>query len=361
MLNILGSDLNWRIGFEIELMAPVGLTREDLAIAIAESRGGTVERYFHLQSEFSKVPDTPIFDNLTLAFKVVDYQGQWIASFVDDITLQDDLEKSKQPKPGWYRIVSDDARFLELICHQTNAGNCLSQVLDPIADLFGTKVLNNSANMFRVVDAMGRSIAIAAPLPGERERPCELITAPIDQQHLKTLQSLLDVASCLGFTAPIEGAIHLHFDAKPLYSAGVFANLVNLLWTHGRNLRELVGTNKNCRRLADWSEELVKTVNTPDFRLLPWPEAKACLAKISLTKYCDFNVKNIVYQTPNKETFEVRIFPVWLESKPIIQAAKLMEAILNYVITTDVICFSPPSQLEETRSFLDQLPGVDVT
>ncbi len=168
------------------------------------------------------------------------------------------------------------------------------------------------------------------------------------------------MAASLGFTVPIEGAIHLHFDAAPLYSARVFANLVNLLWTHGKNLRTLVGTNPNCRRLASWPEALIDTVNKLDFRSLSWSEAKTYLAQVPLTKYCDFNVKNIVYQTPHKETFEARIFPVWLESERIIQAAKLMQAILIHAITTDAIYFAPPAKLEKTVLFLKQLPGIDV-
>ncbi len=148
MLSFSDLELDWPIGFEIELMAPIGSTREDLAMAIAQDWGGSVQRYFHLQSEFSKVPDTPVFDNLTLGFKVINPEGQWIASFVDDLTLQDDLDRSTKPKPGWYRIVSDDGRLLELICCQSNANNSLSEILEPIARLFDTKVSGGPAICF---------------------------------------------------------------------------------------------------------------------------------------------------------------------------------------------------------------------
>jgi hypothetical protein len=341
------SNLAWRIGFEIELMAPKGVSREDLAKAIAKSFGGSVRRYFHWQSEFSKVPESPVFDNLTLGFEVVDDGGQWIAKCVDDLTLQDDLDKTQSPKLGWYRIVSDDARLLELVRYQADANAPISEVLNPIAHLFGTNILMGAGNMFRVTDEMGRSIAIAAPLPGERERPCELIFPPIDSNHLDRLDSILSIARSLEFTAPIEGAVHLHFDATPLYSARVFANLVNLLWTHGNNLKRLVKTNPKCRRLGNWSNSLIELVNQPDFRDLSWTEAQTRLAQVELTKYCDFNLRNIVHKVPNKETFEARIFPVWLESQTIIEAAGLIEAILQQAIATDRINYKSPVQWDE--------------
>ncbi|BAZ12540.1 hypothetical protein NIES4071_43710 [Calothrix sp. NIES-4071] len=54
--NLTMSTLNWKIGIEIELMAPRGLSRQDLAVAIAQKYEGTVISYFHPQSEPSQVP-----------------------------------------------------------------------------------------------------------------------------------------------------------------------------------------------------------------------------------------------------------------------------------------------------------------
>jgi hypothetical protein len=356
MLNADIPDLSWRIGVEIELMAPKGLSRKDLAEAIAESAGGSVRRYFHLQSELSKVPGATVFDNLTLGFEAIDAQGQWIAQCVDDLTLQEDLDKAQESQPGWYRIVSDDMRLLQLILCQADAAAPLTKVLQPIAHLFGTTAEMGAGKMVRVADAVGNSVAIAAPLPGERERPCELITPPIDTDHFHRLESLLRIARSLGFTAPVEGATHLHFDATPLYSAQVLANLVNLLWAHGKNLRRLVGTNPNCCRLGDWPDALIKLVQEPEFRSLFWPEAQACLTQIDLTKYCDFNLKNIVHAIATKPTFEARIFPVWLESQPIIEAAALIEAILRQAIATEKISYGAPLEWHDMASFLDELP-----
>ncbi|MCJ8278636.1 MAG: amidoligase family protein, partial [Rivularia sp. ALOHA_DT_140] len=198
--------LNWKIGCEIELLAPQGLSRKDLADSIARANNGTVNRIFYPQSEPSQVPGTPLFHNLTLGFEVIDKQGNLIAKCVDDLTIQDDLNKSIQSKPGWYRIVSDDTRFLQLITHQASAEKNRTEVLQPIADLFGTVTEQNSEGMVRVTDNTGNPIAIAALLPGERERPCELITPPIDTNHQEKLEVILKTARLLNFTVPMEGA-----------------------------------------------------------------------------------------------------------------------------------------------------------
>ena len=350
--------LNWKIGFEIELLAPKGLSRKSLAESIAQANNGKVSRIFYPQSEPSHVPGTPLFHNLTLGFKVVDNQGNLIAKCVDDLTLQDDLDKSHPPQPEWYRIVSDDNRFLQLITCQADAEQSKSEVLNPIADLFGTHVESGVEGMMRVADNTGNPIAIAAPLPGERERPCEIISAPIDANHQQKIEVILETARLLGFTVPVEGATHIHFDAKPLCSANVFANLVNIFHTHGRNLKRLVGSNPKCTRFGSWDINLIKLVNEPDFRELPWEEAKARVAKLELTKYCDFNLKNLIHPIPDKFTFEARIFPVWLDSQPIIEAAALCEAVLRYAISEPQI--SPNTtlnwELESMQKFLKTIP-----
>lgn len=352
------SELNWKIGLEIELMAPLGLSRQDLAESIARKYNGWVHRIFYPQSEPSHVPGTQVFQNLTLGFEVFNSQGDLIARCVDDLTLQNDLDKAQQPQPGWYRIVSDDTRLLQLVNCQSDAVYSLDQVLKPIAALFDTHPETGPGGMIRVADNTGNPIAIAAPLPGERERPCELITPPIDINHFQRLEALLEVARSLGFNIPSEGATHIHFDGEALCSARIFANLVNLLWTYGEILKQLVGTNPECRRLGLWDYGLLALVNESDFRELTWEKAKFRLTKLQLTKYCDFNLKNLIHHIPDKHTFEVRIFPVWMHSEPILESAMLMESVLNYAISTPKI--SPATLLEwdlvAVKEFLGLLP-----
>lgn len=324
--------LDWKIGVEVELLAPKGCSRYDLALAVAHSHGGTVHRCFHPQSEPSKVPDAPIFENLTLGFEVYDARGDLLARCVDDLTLQLDLDKKQPPKHNWYRIVSDDMRLLRLIMHNTQANAVLSEVLKPVAKLFNSTLTSNPDGMVRLSDDRGASIAIAAPLPGERERPCELITAPLTSNHYQHLQALLSTAQALQFYAPAEGATHIHFDATRLCSAAALANLVALLWQHGTALRQLVGSNPRCTRLGGWPQELHELVYSSGFTQLRWEQAVERMAVLNLTKYCDFNLVNLLRAHPEKHTFEVRIFPVWLEAAAIMNAAALFVAILNWAL-----------------------------
>lgn len=350
---MLNMEINWKIGVEIELVAPKGLNRRDLALAIAQQHGGIVCPFFHPQVEPSKVAGQPLFKNLTRGFEVVGSEGQMIAQCVDDLTLQEDFDKTHPPQPGWYRIVSDEGRLLQLVMQQANPAAPVSEVLTPIARLFGTELQSGQGGMVRVADKTGAAIAIAAPLPGERERPCELITPPIDSHHLERLESLLTIARSLGFTVPREGATHIHFDATPLQSVSVLANLMRLLWVFGAELRQLVKTNPHCRRLGSWRKELYELVQSSEWSSKSWEEARLCLAEFEVTKYCDFNLKNLIHPTAAKHTFEVRIFPVWLEGQSIIEAAGLFEGLLRWAINskenTNIV---PP----DIKTLLNELP-----
>ncbi len=230
--------------------------------------------------------------------------------------------------------------------------------MQQIARLFGTVPECGAGGMIRVNDEAGVSIAIAAPLPGERDRACELITAPLVTDHAERLESFLSLARSLQFTAPLEGATHLHFDATALQSAPAIANLVNLLWTYGDILKQLMGTNPHCQRLGRWPNLLLETVSALGFRELDWEAAQANLLAVNLTKYCDFNLVNCIQNISNKNTIEIRILPVHLQSQPIINAAALFAAILERSVESKAMQFRADKKfsIANTRSLLEILP-----
>lgn len=326
------AEIKWKTGFEIELAAPRGRTRKDLADVLALQSGGTVQRIFHSQSEPSKVPGRPTFENLTPGFQLFDSSGQWVASFVDDLTLQADFDKQTPSQPGWYRIIADEARLLRLVIRHCDPASSIDNVLEPLADLFGTKLLSHDSGMFRVVDDRGVSVAICAPLPGERERPCEIVTAPISSGHCEKLSQLLDEANAQDFTIPNEGATHIHFDATTLCSAICIAKLVFVFEKFGEDLKRLVEVNGRCVRLGAWPESLSELTSSEKFQSLDWPEARQELSKLSLSKYCDFNLLNIATGNDLKHTFEVRILPSMMDSTKIVEAAALFEGLLDWCI-----------------------------
>lgn len=325
-----------KVGVEVELLAPVGSSRRDLAEHLARHLNGSVRAFFHLDSEPSKVAGKPIFYHLTQGFEILDAAGAPVAHCIDDITLQNDLDKTTPPKPGWYRIVSDEVRLLRLIARHSEADMPLADALIKTGELFGTEPIASQGGVYRLGDLSGASIALAAPLPGERERACELVTAPMEASDRDTLPMLLEHARELGFLLPQEGATHIHFDAEPFCSAPALQKLVQALHPLRERLRAHLHTNPHCRRLAPWDETLLATINAEDFTALEWPDAQARIAKLSkqeLTKYCDFNIRNLIQNVPGKHTFEVRILPATLDATSIQSAIDLFQALFAAILT----------------------------
>lgn len=320
--------LRWRMGVEIELIAPRGLSRRTLAEALTPEGGG-VRIFWHTQSEPAEVPGTPVFHNLTPGYEVRDAEGRVLARLVDDLTLQDDLERRAAPQPGWYRVVSDDPRLLRLVARQADPALPPEVSLRPLAELFGSALQAGPGGMVKLVDESGASVALAAPLPGERERGCELITPPLSQDHGLALDALLRPARALGFLVPAEAAVHLHFDAAPLCDVGRLRGLIRLWEENAEILRVLVGTNPRCRRLGGWPDSLRETVEDPGWVHLEWSAARERLAALNLTKYCDLNLRNLALGTADKHTVEVRVLPGAREAGPILEAAALFEALLR--------------------------------
>lgn len=201
-------------------------------------------------------------------------------------------------------------------------------------------------------------MAIAAPLPGERERPCEIITPPLDSDHTERIERLLAMARAARFSVPLEGATHIHFDAGPLCQANTIANLVNTLDARGPRLRLLCATPTHFRRVGGWPQTLGACVNSADFRLLDWPAAVARLRALGLSKYTDFNLKNIAYERADRHTFEARIFPACTEATPVVAAAALIEAVLRHCQRATVIgpTAATPWDCEEMLAWLGELP-----
>jgi hypothetical protein len=317
----------------MELLAPRGLSRRTLAEDLAARCGGRVETFFHQQQELSLAPDMAVFENLTQGFEVRDGPGALIARCVDDITLQEDLIHAAPSKPGWFRVVSDDARLLRLLARISPADEGPEAALEPMAALFAGQLDHFPEHgMIRAVDSIGAPLAIASSLPGERERPCELITPPLKHDQAARLEDLLAPARALGFSLAAESATHLHFDAARLRNARVFQRLVRILTEEAEALKAQMGANPRCRRLGPWPQALWTTINAPDFADLPWAEAKARLVECGLSKFCDFNLKNIVHDVPGKPTFEVRVLPGLIHADAILDGAKAFEDVLRRAV-----------------------------
>ncbi len=252
------------------------------------------------------------------------------AWLVDDITLQDDLERLAPPAPNWWRLVSDDRRLMLLAARVADAQLDPPHAISPLADLFEASVEAGPDGMWRIRTADGMPVAIAAPMPGERQRAAELVTAPIEADHERVLGELLAASTDLGFTAPAEGATHLHFDAGPLRDARVFRRFVELLQPLLDQLRVAFSSNPRCRRLGPWPDELLTEVRTDGWDDRAWPDAAERLRTVGLTKYCDINLRNVVDPPRGKDTVELRTLPVHLSPGPILAAASLFSRFIAW-------------------------------
>jgi hypothetical protein len=320
--------LTRRTGLEVELLAPRGCSRRALADELARRCGGTVHPVWHADSEPSLVPELGRFRHLTQGFEVRRPGGELLVTLVDDVTLRDDLDPTATPRPGWYRVLTDDPRLLSLLARRCDPGAGLADVLAPAAALWGGPV-GQIDGVYRLDDARGATIALAAPQGSERERPCELVTPPLTDHHGRRLEELLGPARELGFTVPREAAVHLHVDGAPFRNPRALANVVRLFAHWREPLRALVATNPACRRLAALPAALVAAADAG----AGWDELRAAARSGELTKFFDVNLTQLFAERPIRDTVEIRILPGAITAADILSPAMLLDLLLERCLT----------------------------
>jgi hypothetical protein len=338
--------LHWRTGFEIELMAPAGLSRHTLAQDLAGRCAGRVRPVWHHDSEPSLVAGLGRFLHLTRGYEVRRGDGSLLCTLVDDVTLIAGLDPRAPAPAGWYRILSDDPRLLGLLSAQCDPGAPLHSVLDPAAQLWATTV-QQLDDVHRLNDPAGATIALAAPQGGERERPCEIVTPPITDDHHGALEELLGPARDLGFTIPREAAVHLHLDGAPFRQPHALANTVRLFAHWREALRTVLQTNPACRRLAPLPEPLVAaTDGVPTIT-----DLRKAATDGGLTKFFDINLTQVLTDTPLRDTIEVRILPGAIDADAIVNQAALLELLLSRCLDTEPFP-APPADPDDAVSQL---------
>jgi hypothetical protein len=362
--------LRRRTGFEIELMAPPGLSRRTLADDLAARCGGQVRPVWHHDSEPSLVPGLGRFLHLTQGFEVRRADGRLVCTLVDDVTLLDGLDPRAPAPPGpgfsapsvgpgvgsstvgWFRILSDDARLLALLAAHSDPGGVLANALDDTAKLWGTTV-QAVEDVYRLDDPAGITIALAAPAGGERERPCEIVTPPLTGDHGAALEKLLGPARELGFTVPLEAAVHLHLDGAPFRRPHALANVVRLFADWREPLRGLLQTNPNCRRLAPLPAPLVDAVRGAP----TYDELVRAAAAGELSKFFDVNLTQLLKAKPLRNTLEVRILPGAIDTADIMNRAGLLELLLDACMNPEPIPAPPADPAQATEALMHLAAG----
>ena len=338
------SVLRQRIGFELELLAPPGSSRRTLADALASQCGGQVRAVWHHDSEPAPVPRLGgRFLHLTQGFEVVRPSGELLCALVDDVTIVADLDLAAAAPAGWHRLLTDDARLLELLARTSDPGGSLDTALDAVAALWGERV-ERIGNVWRL-DVAGATVALATPSGGERERPCEIVTPPIVADHAAALEELLGPARALGFTVPHEAAVHLHLDGGQFREARTLANVVRLFGHWREPLRDLLGTNPRCRRLAALPDELIAAADGDP----SGDDLRHAATHSSLTKFFDVNLTQVLRDSPRRDTLEVRILPGALAAGEVIERAALVEKLLDRCCDRTPFPAPPPTADEAVR------------
>jgi len=332
--------LRQRIGFELELLAPRGSSRRDLAAELAVRCGGLVRPVWHSDSEPALVASLGgRFLHLTQGFEVVRPSGELMCALVDDVTITADLDAAAPAPTGWHRLLTDDPRLLRLLAQVSDPDGSLESSLDAAASLWGVR--NERFGQIFRIESDGATIALAAPSGGERARPCEIVTPPIAADHETALSELLEVATALGFTVPAEAAVHLHLDGKRFRDAGAFANVVRLFSWWREPLWALLETNPRCKRLAPLPGELVDLVDgSPS-----WEELRAAATQGRLSKFFDVNLTQVLRDDPARDTLEVRILPGSIDTAEVVSRAALVEGLLERCCGLERFP-SPPSAID---------------
>ncbi|GAA2540591.1 hypothetical protein GCM10010435_05030 [Winogradskya consettensis] len=341
--------LHRRIGFEIELMAPPGVSRRTLATDLAARHGGQALPVWHHDSELSMVPGLARFLHVTQGFEVTRADGSPLCTLVDDITLVNGLDNSAPAKDGWFRILGDEARLIRLVAAHSDPGGTLDTALDNAAKIWNRPV-DLVDGVYRLDDEAGASIAMAAPLTGERERPCEIITPPLTADHAVTLEDLLGPARELGFTIPQEAAVHMHLDGAPFHNPATLANVIRLFAFYREPLRTALQTNTNSRRLAPLPPPLVRAVS---FGTPSWKDLRYAATDGELTKFFDVNMVQLFRENPIRDTLEIRILPGALHTEDIINRAALIELLLDRCEDPSPIPEAPTDPAEALEALLE--------
>ena len=205
--------------------------------------------------------------------------------------------------------------------------------LASVAERFGLEAEHNDAAT-RFSDSSGASVAMVAGMPGERERVCEVISPPLENDLTDWIELVTRTAVDLDFGVPTEAAIHAHYDAAPFRSLDACRRLVWAFTDTTEAVHQSFGTNPNCRRLGPLPSDLAAAIDALDDDA-PWSEVVSVLASVDgLTKYADVNLTALAAETPTdwKDTVEFRFLPGSVDAPHINDLIARLDVLVRHLI-----------------------------
>lgn len=307
-----------RVGLELEWLAPPGGTRDDLAHALARELGGRVRFGFKYHGH-GFLPDGRADCWLTPASRV-DVRSAWLASFVDDPTIADELA------PGGPRLRiarTDDVRLAALAERGWSRSAALASRLAPLAKAFDGAVDDEGAR-----DAWGHPLVRWHEVSAERARVCEVVLRPLaPKERGPVLRRLTRLAKALGFTVPAESATHAHYDAAPFQTTARLRRLI-LTWEAQRpRWLARLAPNPRCRKLGPWAPDVARVAREAD-DALPFGALCAALLLAGLRREVDLNLLGAVERHPKQPTVELRCLPGSLDPDALLAQLAVADELL---------------------------------
>lgn len=308
-----------RVGLELELLAPRGLARAQVARALADRFQGRVEHGFKYHSE-GRLPDGRPLCQLTHASRVR-VGRRVLLTLVDDPTVRRGLPRSPAPRD---LPATDDVRLALLAeRHCWGADASLASRLRPLARLFGGTV-----DARGVQDPYGHPLVVLLRAPASHQRVCEVVTRPLRTraERARVVAGVLEVARRLRLRVPAEAALHAHYDAAPWRSTERLGRLVVAATDDRAAWQAALQPNPRCRKLGPFPPEVVRVARAR--RGVPFPTFAAALHLAGARKEGDLNVLGVIEPRPRQHTLEVRCLPMTLDAGALLARLEAAEALL---------------------------------
>ncbi len=323
-----------KAGYELELLAPIGSTRYSIAYHFSQKYNLNLKTCFHRESEIWPGSNNGIaYYCLTKGFELWNNQS-WQFRFINDMTIRHSLDASVPESNEWYHILTDDIRFIDLIQNQCDSSSATSEILKPISKLYKVEQQIKD-RIYSVVGKKSKLICGAHSQMADRNRICEIVTAPITENHQQRLEEIIDLANSMGCIVPQEGAFHIHFDGTDFANSKTLLRMIRYFYVWTDVLKAMIPPNPYCTRLGEYSKAILDYAFDLANETKPFSDVVSELKMLAPTKYCDFNFNNILIGDPDKFTVEVRVIPMLLDSAALVAANDLYMSFLEFIKTTN--------------------------
>lgn len=314
-------------GVELELIAPEGRSRRDLAERLA----GSPERlqyglkFYHL-GDFDE-RGRPV-SRLTPAYRVLDGEGVPWLTLVDDPTLRGGLPEGTEPFPG-NTFRTDDVRIAKWIeRHCWSDSDDTASIFARLAETFEGRWLDDEGVPVALVDRYGHALVRRMLGPLSAPRACELVTRPLSRdERVEALEVMLRAARELGFTPFGACGLHLHFDAAPWRSTPRLTALIRDVHRDTAAYRRDPLAHPGSKFLGPFPDKVLRIAHEAPADL-PFDVLASALSMAGTIKHLDVNLLGAIETTPVQPTLEIRCLRATIEMEELLGAVDRWERFL---------------------------------